>query len=84
MTRQRGQIRHGFHVRRVRMFMTLFSLTCTIVFLGEGWWVWAAANGLFACYWASEFVRMHRAIVKIKANPLYYLILVQDEFGGAR
>lgn len=84
MSRRRGQIRHGFHVRRVRLFWTLFSLVVTIYALGTGKYGGAVVMGLLTCYWISEFVRMHRAIVKIKANPLYYLMLVQDEFGGAR
>lgn len=79
-------IRNGFRVRRKRMFMALFSLTCAIILLGESedawdvmWAVWMAA---LTVYWTYEFVRMHRAIRNIKASPLYYLMLVQDAFGG--
>lgn len=76
-------IRKGFRIRRLRLFWTLFSLVVTIYALGTGKYVGAVVMGLLTCWWLVEFVRIHRALVTIKAHPLYYLMLVQDEFGGA-
>lgn len=87
MSRQ-PTIKEGMHERRVRLFYALFSLVATIILLGSGdgawehfWTVWMA---VLTVYWAYEFVRIHRAIRSIKASPFYYLMLLQDEFGGAR
>lgn len=75
-------IRHGFRVRRARLFNLLLSLVVTIILVGTGHYMWAIVAALLAAYWAYEFNRMHQAIRKVKASPVYYLLLVQDEFGG--